>query len=193
MSTDQKQEKAAVKESLMDFVGHFSTASAILTGFFITTCVFIIGVKASITDPKTFAFLDEPLLENNIIGVNGRNLLQTFNLVDYWPSNFQYMVGIFVILFILGLFSYATFIWVGILQMSNYRKYSKETEKKVLDWLQRGMSTLFLTLILSFISLPWVLFRFIVDNAASVSLFLITLLLAGLAIVLGLLNVFRKN
>ncbi|MHA2100968.1 MAG: hypothetical protein ACW99A_20025 [Candidatus Kariarchaeaceae archaeon] len=193
MSTDQKQEKAAVKESLMDFVGHFSTASAILTGFFITTCVFIIGVKASITDPKTFAFLDEPLLENNIIGVNGRNLLQTFNLVDYWPSNFQYMVGIFVILFILGLFSYATFIWVGILQMSNYRKYSEETEKKVLNWLQRGMNTLFLTLILSFISLPWVLFRFIVDNAASVSLLLITLLLAGLASVLGLLNVFRKN
>jgi hypothetical protein len=103
------------------------------------------------------------------------------------------MVGIFVILFILGLFSYATFIWVGILQMSNYRKFSEETEKKVLDWLQRGMSTLFLTLILSFISLPWVLFRFIVDNAASVSLLLITLLLIGLAIVLRLLNFFRKN
>lgn len=45
---------AAMKESVMDFVGHFSTASAILEGFFMTTCAFIINIRAVGTDVFKF-------------------------------------------------------------------------------------------------------------------------------------------
>ena len=190
---DYQRDKAAVKESLMDFVGHFSTASAILTGFYITTCVFIIGIKASITDPKTFAFLDDPLLENNNIGIAIKNFLNNFNLAHLWPSNFQYMVLIFITLFLLSLFSYAMFIWVGLLQMSNYREHSDKKEKNILTWVQRGMNTLFISLILSFFSLPWAMLRFIVDEALSVSLFLLILIIAFIVIILLISRIFHRN
>ena len=190
---EQQIDKAAVKESLMDFVGHFSTASAILTGFYITTCVFIIGIKASITDPDTFAFLDAPLLENNIIGITIKDFLNDFSLAYLWPSNFQYMVLIFIILFILSLFSYAMFIWVGLLQMSNYRDHSDKKEKKIITWVQRGMNTLFISLIFSFISLPWAMLRFIVDEALSASLLLIIIIIVFIIILLLLLRIIRRK
>lgn len=77
--------------------------------------------------------------------------------------------------------------------MSNCKNYSEKTEQTVLGWLQRGMNTLFLSLILSFVTLPWVLFRFIVDNALSVALLLLTVILVILVIILWILKIIKRN
>jgi hypothetical protein len=50
MSTEDELKKAydetlIVKESALDLLGHFSTAAAILAGFFLTAAVFLVSVN----------------------------------------------------------------------------------------------------------------------------------------------------
>ncbi|MHA2295926.1 MAG: hypothetical protein ACXAEU_18065 [Candidatus Hodarchaeales archaeon] len=184
--------KAAVKETLMDFVGHFSTASAILAGFYIATCAFIIGVKADTFGTGAFSFLDEPLLETTWIYNLSVEILSTMNWENFWPSNFQYMILIFISLFLLSLISYAAFMRVGMIQMSIYREDTKVPERIILNWQQRGMNALFISLVLGFISLPWALLRFVFDQALTLTIFLFTLVIIGLVIVLKCWTMARK-
>lgn len=177
-----EESKAAIKESLMDFVGHFSTASAILSGFYIATCAFVIGIKAESQGTGTFSFLDDPLLQGTALTDLAIGLLSNFNLDGYWPTNFRYMVLIFISLFLLSLMSYGSFLRVGMIQMEMYKSHKADYEKKQLTWLQRGMNALFFSLILGFISLPWSLLRFAFDQALSLTLLLLSLVVLALII-----------
>jgi len=114
---EKLSDKKATKESIMDFAGHFSTASAILAGFYMAMCAFIISIKAQ--EAIAFSFLDDPLLaEITLLGDLIKNFLTSFNLSELWPTHFEYMIIIFICLFILSLISYACFLWVGMTQMS---------------------------------------------------------------------------
>ena len=173
--------RVAVKESIMDFAGHFSTASAILAGFYMATCAFIISIKAE--GAVIFSFLDEPLLaEIAILGNLIRDVLTTLNLNDLWPTHFEYMLLIFISLFLLSLVSYACFLWVGMLQMSMYKLEKTLSEEKMLIWQQRGMYSLLISLILSFITLPWAFLRFITDQALFLAIMLLSLIIIGFVV-----------
>ncbi|MFX0183103.1 MAG: hypothetical protein ACFE95_08495 [Candidatus Hodarchaeota archaeon] len=81
MGRDIPIDKLVMKESIMDFTGHFSTASAILTGFYMAMCAFIISIKAE--GSEVFSFLDEPLLaEISILGDLIKEVLLYFDLSD---------------------------------------------------------------------------------------------------------------
>lgn len=191
--------RAAVKESIMDFAGHFSTASTILAGFYMATCAFIISVRAEGAD--VFTFLDEPLLAE--IAILGNIIMETLTLLNMgnlWPTHFEYMLLIFISLFLLSLISYACFLRVGMIQMSMYKKFVLDksvSEEKMLIWQQRGMYSLLISLILSFITLPWALLRFISDQALFLSILLLAIIIVGLVAALkswGVLRpVFRKH
>ncbi|MFX0126316.1 MAG: hypothetical protein ACFFAE_22030 [Candidatus Hodarchaeota archaeon] len=193
MSKDQKpqnnegegngklSDRIFIKESLMDFAGHFSTASAILAGFYMAMCAFIIGIKAQ--EAKAFSFLDEPLLAEIIfLGDLIKNFLTSFNLSELWPTHFEYMIGIFICLFILSLISYTCFLWVGITQMSMYKANIPISEENLIVWQERGMSALLISLVFSFISLPWALLRFITDQALLLAILLLFLVMIALLI-----------
>ncbi len=173
--------RAAVKESLMDFVGHFSTASAILAGFYIAVCVFIISIKAE--ESKSFAFLDEPLLaEITELGDLAQEILAIFYLEDFWPTHFQYMILIFIFLFLLSLISYACFIRASMIQMQVLRKDRTISEEIVLLWLQRGMNSLFFSLILSFLAIPWAILRFLTTQALTLAFLLLVIVVISLSV-----------
>ncbi|MFW9995212.1 MAG: hypothetical protein ACFFD4_24465 [Candidatus Odinarchaeota archaeon] len=179
-----EQRKAAVKESLMDFVGHFSTASAILAGFYIATCAFIIGVRAeSYGRTGVFDFLEEELLADTALHSIAIDVLATLNLDKYWPTNFQYMILIFISLFLLSLISYGAFMRVGQIQMSIYKSEKEVPENTILAWQTRGMNALFLSLLLGFISLPWALLRFVFDQALSLTILLLTIVAIAFVII----------
>ena len=173
--------RAAVKESIMDFAGHFSTASAILAGFYMATCAFIISIKAE--GAAIFSFLDEPLLaEIAILGDLIMDILTTLNLNNLWPTHFEYMLLIFISLFLLSLVSYACFLQVGMLQMSMYKLEKTFSEEKMLIWQQRGMYSLLISLILSFITLPWALLRFITEQALFLAIMLLAIVIISLVV-----------
>ena len=185
--------RAAIKESIMDFAGHFSTASTILAGFYMATCAFIISVKAEGAD--IFTFLDEPLLaEIAILGNFIMDTLAVLNMSNLWPTHFEYMLLIFISLFLLSLISYACFLRVGMIQMSMYKKFVLDksvSEEKMLIWQQRGMYSLLISLILSFITLPWALLRFISDQALFLSILLLAIIIFGLMAALKSWGVLR--
>ncbi|MHA1169365.1 MAG: hypothetical protein ACTSRU_16180 [Candidatus Hodarchaeales archaeon] len=189
-----KEAKAAIKESMMDFVGHFSTASAILAGFYIATCAFVIGVRADSLGTGAFNFLDDQLLQGTAFTNLAIDLLSSFNLDGYWPTNFRYMILIFISLFLLSLISYGSFLRVGMIQAKIYKAgiVDREEEKNQLVWLQRGMNSLFISLVLGFVSLPWSLLRFAFDQALSLTLLLLTLVILGLFIVVKGYNTIRS-
>ncbi|MHA2203945.1 MAG: hypothetical protein ACW991_09670 [Candidatus Hodarchaeales archaeon] len=179
------KDKAAVKESVMDFAGHFSTASAILAGFYMATCAFIISVKAEGAD--VFPFLNDPLLaEITLLGDLIIRILTTLNLNELWPTHFEYMLIIFVSLFLLSLISYACFLRVGMIQMLMYKsdRGIEEDDEKLLLWQQRGMYSLLISLIFSFITLPWALLRFISEQALFLAVLLLGIIIFGLIIAL---------
>ncbi|MFX1513418.1 MAG: hypothetical protein ACFFCQ_12595 [Promethearchaeota archaeon] len=183
--------RAAMKESLMDFVGHFSTASAILAGFYIATCAFIISIKAE--ESEAFAFLDDPLLaEIAIIGDLTEEILATFNLNNIWPTHFEYMVYIFIFLFLLSLISYACFMRASMIQMQVFKADTVIAEEEVLLWLQRGIYALFISLILSFFALPWALLRFLTTHALVLAFLLLLIVLFSLILTLKGLNLANK-
>ncbi len=175
--------KEAMKESIMDFAGHFSTASAILAGFYMATCAFIISIKAQ--GAEVFMFLDEPLLaEIPILGDLILEILTSLKMESLWPSHFEYMLIIFISLFLLSLLSYACFLRVGMVQMSIYRLKQKPPEEKLLVWQERGMYSLLISLIFSFITLPWALLRFIVEQALVLAFILLAIVITSLALFL---------
>jgi len=174
-------DKTAMKESIMDFAGHFSTASAILAGFYMTMCAFIINIKAEET--SDFSFLDEPLLaEITYLGDILKEFLTSFNLSELWPNHFEYMLTIFICLFLLSLISYTCFLWAGMTQMSMYKSNETRLEEKILIWQERGTSTLLISLILSFITLPWALLRFITNQALTLTILLLIIITISLLI-----------
>lgn len=173
----------AVKESIMDFAGHFSTASAILAGFYMATCAFIISIRSQ--GSEAFSFLDDPLLaEIPVLGDLILEILTSLNMESLWPTHFEYMLIIFISLFLLSLISYACFLRVGMVQMSIYRLKKKPSEEKLFIWQERGMYSLLISLIFSFITLPWALLRFIVEQALFLAFFLLTIVIASLALFL---------
>ncbi len=173
----------AMKESIMDFAGHFSTASAILAGFYMATCAFIISIRAQ--GAEVFSFLDKPLLaEIPILGDLILEILTVLNMESLWPSHFEYMLIIFISLFLLSLLSYACFLRVGMVQMSIYRLKKKPPEEKLFVWQERGMYSLLISLIFSFITLPWALLRFIVEQALFLAFLLLAIVITSLALVL---------
>jgi len=180
--SDISIDKIMMKESIMDFTGHFSTASAILTGFYMAMCAFIISIKAE--GSEIFSFLDEPLLaEISILGDLIKEVLLYLNLSDLWPTHFEYMLAIFISLFLLSLISYACFLWVGMIQMSMYKSNKTISVTKLLTWQQRGMNALLISLLLGFIALPWALFRFITDQALILTFLLFVFVIIGLYLV----------
>lgn len=182
IGSDISIDKIVMKESIMDFTGHFSTASAILTGFYMAMCAFIISIKAE--GSEIFSFLDEPLFaEISILGDLMKEVLLYLDLSDFWPTHFEYMLAIFISLFLLSLISYACFLWVGMIQMSMYKSNKTISETKLLTWQQRGMNTLLISLLLGFIALPWALFRFITDQALILTFFLFVFVIVGLYLV----------
>ncbi|UCE12293.1 MAG: hypothetical protein JSV04_08830 [Candidatus Heimdallarchaeota archaeon] len=185
------QSRAAVKESVMDFAGHFSTASAILAGFYMATCAFIINIRATGTD--VFKFLDEPLLaEIAFLGDLIKDILLILNLSDWWPTHFEYMLFIFISLFLLSLVSYACFLRVGMIQMTMY-KSKRDTEEEVLIWLERGMYSLLISLIFCFLTLPWALLRFISEQALILAILLLAVVIVSLTVAVKLWNVMKRT
>ncbi len=185
MARNQEFNKAAEKESIMDFAGHFSTASAILAGFYMATCAFIISVKAEGAD--VFPFLNDPLLaEITLLGDFIIRILTTLNLNELWPTHFEYMLIIFVSLFLLSLISYACFLRVGMIQMLMYKSNRgiEEDDEKLLLWQQRGMYSLLISLIFSFITLPWALLRFISEQALFLAVLLLGIIIFSLIVAL---------
>ncbi|UCG00973.1 MAG: hypothetical protein JSW11_15315 [Candidatus Heimdallarchaeota archaeon] len=165
----------------MDFAGHFSTASAILAGFYMATCAFIISIEAQ--GAEAFSFLNEPLLaEITLLGDLIMNILITLNLNELWPTHFEYMLVVFVSLFLLSLISYACFLRVGMIQMTMYKSVGiiEENEEILLIWQQRGMYSLLISLIFSFITLPWALLRFISEHALFLAVLLLVVIISGL-------------
>lgn len=184
------EERSAMKESIMDFAGHFSTASAILAGFYMATCAFIIGVKAQ---GNNFPFLDEPLLaEIPFLGDFIQDLLSALDLSDFWPTHFEYMLMIFISLFLISLLSYACFLNVGMMQMSVFKSDMKKSDEKLFTWQQRGMNTLFISLMFSFVTLPWALLRFAFDQALVMAIMLLATVIVSLIILVQLLGIGRK-
>ena len=106
-----------VKESALDLLGHFSTAAAILAGFFLTAAIFLVSVNVERSGSNQYAFLDELIGDQfGIIELIQENLPASF--VDfYWPTHFSYMLTIFIILFIMAMFSYACYIQAGLAHM----------------------------------------------------------------------------
>ncbi|MFX1285010.1 MAG: hypothetical protein ACFFB5_15215 [Promethearchaeota archaeon] len=177
---EKDKSRAALRESMMDLAGHFSTASAILAGFYMATSAFVISVRAQGTD--VFPFLDEPLLaEIAILGNLIMEILIKLHLSNLWPTHFEYMLLIFISLFLLSFISYVCFIRVGMIQMAMYTS-NKVAEEKLLVWQQRGMVALLISLIFSFITLPWALLRFIFEQALVLALLLLATIIICLMI-----------
>ncbi|MHA1932461.1 MAG: hypothetical protein ACW96X_07970, partial [Promethearchaeota archaeon] len=65
MSTNDEIKRAydeglIVKESALDLLGHYSTAAAILAGFFLTAAIFLVSVNTERIGTSQYSFLDEP-------------------------------------------------------------------------------------------------------------------------------------
>ncbi|MHA2295399.1 MAG: hypothetical protein ACXAEU_17440 [Candidatus Hodarchaeales archaeon] len=182
----------AMKESVMDFTGHFSTASAILAGFYMATCAFIISVRAN--ESIIFTFLDEDLLaEIPFLADLAMGILTTINMAYLWPSHFEYMLLILISLFLLSLISYSCFLRVGMIQMKALRIKSKKVpEDKILAWQHRGTKTLLISLLFSFISLPWALLRFITENSFVMAILLLVIVISCLLLTFAVWELMKK-
>ncbi len=164
MEKEQQDQILLVKESALDLLGHFSTAAAILAGFFLTAAVFLVSVNAERSSSLQYSFLDQPIGDN--FGISDR-IRQWFpQLNEWWPNHFTYMLTIFIILFLLAMFSYACYIQAGLAHMKVLEGKTTSLELVWL-WQKAGLRILIIGLLAAFISLPWAILRFAFEQALS--------------------------
>ena len=174
-----------VKESALDLLGHFSTAAAILAGFFLTAAIFLVSVNAERLGSDQYSFLDDPIGDQFGFVDTVRQWLPESIITDYWPSHYSYMLIIFILLFLLAMFSYACYIQAGLSHMKVLEGKSSSLDR-VWFWQKWGLRILIVGLIAAFISLPWAILRFAFEHAFSWTIALISIvLLSGLLLGLG--------
>ncbi len=175
-----------VKESALDLLGHFSTAAAILAGFFLTAAIFLVSVNAERLGTGQYAFLDEPIGDQFGLADTIREWLPESIITDYWPNHYSYMLIIFIILFLLAMFSYACYIQAGLSHMK-VLEGKRSSLDSVWFWQKWGLRILIIGLLAAFISLPWAILRFAFEHAFSWTIVLISIvLLCGLLLGLGI-------
>lgn len=174
-----------VKESALDLLGHFSTAAAILAGFFLTAAIFLVSVNTERLGTDQYSFLDEPIGDQFGLADTLRQWLPD-NITDYWPSHYSYMLIIFIILFLLAMLSYACYIQAGLSHMK-VLEGKKDSLDQVWFWQKWGLRILIIGLLAAFISLPWAILRFAFEHAFSWTIILLSIvLLCGLLLGLGI-------
>lgn len=169
-------EALIVKESALDLLGHFSTAAAILAGFFLTAAIFLVSVNTERIGTSQYSFLDEPIGDELGILATIQGWLPSAFVDEYWPSHYSYMLIIFIILFLLAMFSYACYIQAGLSHMKVLEGKRKNLDR-VWFWQKWGLRVLIIGLVAAFVSLPWAILRFAFKNAMlwTISLLLIVL------------------
>ena len=165
-----------LKESALDLLGHFSTAAAILAGFFLTASIFLVSVNVERIGSGQYAFLDELIGDRHGIADAIRQALPA-NFVDlYWPTHFSYMLVIFIILFLMAMFSYACYIQAGLAHMKVLEGKTPLLDR-VWFWQKWGLRILILDLCAAFITLPWAILRFAFEHALTWTLSLLCIVL----------------
>ncbi len=200
MISDDDRKKAydeglIVKESALDLLGHFSTAAAILAGFFLTAAIFLVSVNAERIGSNQYSFLDDPIGDQFGFIDTIRQSLPDSIITDYWPSHYSYMIIIFILLFLLAMFSYACYIQAGLSHMKVLEGKSS-TLDRVWFWQKWGLRILIIELFAAFICLPWAILRFAFEHAFSWTLILLsTVLLCGVLLGVGikLVKIRKKN
>ncbi len=188
-------ERLIVKESALDLLGHFSTAAAILAGFFLTAAIFLVSVNAERLGSAQYSFLDEPIGDQFGLTEILRQWLPDSFVTNYWPNHYSYMLIIFIILFLLAMFSYACYIQAGLSHMKVLEGKSSSLNR-VWFWQKWGLRILILGLIAAFISLPWAILRFAFEHAFSWTIVLLSIvLICGLILGIGikLINIRRMS
>ncbi len=182
-----------VKESALDLLGHFSTAAAILAGFFLTAAIFLVSVNVERSGSNQYDFLDELIGDQfGVIEVIQQTLPASF--VDfYWPTHFSYMLTIFIVLFILAMFSFACYIQAGLAHMKVLEGKTPLLDR-VWFWQKWGLRILILNLCAAFITLPWAILRFAFEHAFTWTLALLcAVLFCGVLLGIGIKVVRRKK
>ena len=191
MLSDDDRKKAydedlIVKESPLDLLGHFSTAAAILAGFFLTAAIFLVSVNVERLGTSQYSFLDEPIGDQFGLTDTLCQWLPDNIIENYWPSHYSYMLLIFIVLFLLAMLSYACYIQAGLSHMK-VLEGKKESLDQVWFWQKWGLRILIIGLIAAFISLPWAILRFTFEHAFSWTVLLLTIvILCGLLLGLSI-------
>ena len=182
-----------VKESALDLLGHFSTAAAILAGFFLTAAIFLVSVNVERSGSDQYAFLDERIGDQFGIADTIQKALPA-NLVDlYWPTHFSYMLTIFIILFLMAMFSYACYIQAGLSHMKVLEGKTPLLDR-VWFWQKWGLRILILDLFAAFLCLPWAILRFAFEHAFTWTLALLcVVLLSGVLLGISIKVVRRRK
>ena len=174
MEKEQQDQILLVKESALDLLGHFSTAAAILAGFFLTTAVFLVSVNAERIGSFRYSFLDQPIGDNFGIMDTIRQWFPELN--EWWPTHFKYMLAIFIGLFLLAMLSYACYIQAGLSHVK-VLEGKATTLDQVWLWQKWGLRILIIELIAAFISLPWAILRFAFEQALSWTFYILLIVL----------------
>jgi len=182
LEKEQQDQILLVKESALDLLGHFSTAAAILAGFFLTAAVFLVSVNAERVGSLQYDFLDQPIGDNFGIMETIRQRIPELN--KWWPNHFTYMLTIFIILFLLAMFSYACYIQAGLSHMKVLEGKTTSLDQVWL-WQKWGLRILIIGLLAAFISLPWAILRFAFEQALSWTLYILFIVFI-LGLLLGL-------
>ncbi|NHJ01746.1 MAG: hypothetical protein EAX86_06355 [Candidatus Heimdallarchaeota archaeon] len=174
-----------VKESALDLLGHFSTAAAILAGFFLTAAIFLVSVNVERRESDQYAFLEELIGDQFGIAKAIQEALPTNFVELYWPTHFSYMLTIFIVLFLMAMFSYACYIQAGLAHMKVL-----EGKTLLLDrvwwWQKWGLRILIIDLFAAFITLPWAILRFAFEHAFTWTLTLLCgVLICGIILGIG--------
>jgi len=154
--------------------------------FFLTAAIFLVSVNAERIGSGQYTFLDEPIGDQFGFINTIRQWLPKSIAVNYWPSHYSYMLIIFILLFLLAMFSYACYIQAGLAHMKVLEGKSGSLAR-VWFWQKWGLRILIIGLLAAFISLPWAILRFAFEHAFSWTIILlIIVLVCGLILGAGI-------
>ncbi len=187
---DEKNYQLLMEESALDLLGHFSTAAAILAGFFLATAVFLVSINAERQGSSLYTFLNDPISDPFGLALFLQQNLPEDIVKAWWPTHFEYMLVIFVGLFVLAMLSYVCYIMAGLEQMRALE--GKTTLERVWFWQRWGLRILMIGLVAAFISLPWAIIRFAYEHALGATFFILAITMV-FAYIVNRIRILRKK